>query len=660
MSMPLSPSNRKIAAGYLVLAVFVVLVYSNHFGNGFHFDDAHSVVNNPYIRNLRNIPRFFTDGDTSSVLPANRAWRPLVTTSLAFDYWLGRGLHPFYFHLSTMIWFLVQLGLMLALFRGIFDRCFPAPLDHRDRNIWAALFSTALYAVHPAMAETVNYVIQRADLYSTLGVVAGLVTYVYWPASRRTGLYLIPVAAAVVSKAPAMVFPAILFVYLWLIDDEKPRAALRRCVPSIVAVVALAWLTAAMTPKSLNPGAASAYGYRITQPFVLFRYFRTFFIPAGLTADTDRVPFTSIFQDEALLGFVFLAGLIAAIVWAARRRETRPIAFGLCWFLLAAFPTSIFPLAEVDNDHRMFFPFVGLAMSACWAAALMLYRRPMPRAVLAPACVLILAGCAWGARQRNEVWHTDESLWRDVTLKSPHNGRGLMNYGLALMARGDYAGALDYFHRAEALTPNYSNLEINLGIVNGAIHNNAEAERHFLRAIQLAPAEAEPRYYFARWLRDNGRLPEAAANLRTAVAQNPSHIESQYMLMQTDADLLDSDDLRATAQRVLGLFPGDGVAAAWLARAANLRPTPEAYLNRSLLEYQAGRYAECIAAAQKALELRPNYSEAWNNIAAAWNAQGKWDEGIRAGEIAVKLSPNNQLAKNNLAWARTNKAKAGQ
>src|SRR5579863_4090665 len=203
--MPMS-LRSKIAAGCLAVAAFVVLVYSNHFGNAFHFDDAHSVVNNPYIRDLRNIPRFFTDGTTASVLPANRTWRPLVMTSLAIDYWLGHGLNPFYFHLSTLIWFLAQLGLMFALFRTIFDRCLPD-----SRNTWTALFATALYGVHPAMAETVNYIIQRADLYSTLGVVASLVVYVHWPSLRRTGVYLIPVAAAVVSKAPALVFPAILF-----------------------------------------------------------------------------------------------------------------------------------------------------------------------------------------------------------------------------------------------------------------------------------------------------------------------------------------------------------------------------------------------------------------------------------------------------------------
>ena len=41
-----------------------------------------------------------------------------------------------------------------------------------------------------------------------------------------------------------------------------------------------------------------------------------------------------------------------------------------------------------------------------------------------------------------------QNLWYDGTIKSPNNGRGLMNYGLTLMARGDYDNAEDYFIQA--------------------------------------------------------------------------------------------------------------------------------------------------------------------------------------------------------------------
>src|SRR6202030_3436157 len=122
----------------------------------------------------------------------------------------------------------------------------------------------------------------------------------------------------------------------------------------------------AMTPPTYNPGSASAYAYRITQPLVTLRYFRTFFIPNHLTADTDFTPVTNVLQDGAWLGFVFVFALVAAAVWTSRKREWRPTAFGLWWFLIAMIPTAVFPLAEVENDHRMFFPFVGLVLAVCW------------------------------------------------------------------------------------------------------------------------------------------------------------------------------------------------------------------------------------------------------------------------------------------------------
>ena len=33
------------------------------------------------------------------------------------------------------------------------------------------------------------------------------------------------------------------------------------------------------------------------------------------------------------------------------------------------------PLAEVMNDHRMYLPFVGLALAVVWAARLAIFRR---------------------------------------------------------------------------------------------------------------------------------------------------------------------------------------------------------------------------------------------------------------------------------------------
>src|SRR5437899_10973035 len=90
--------------GALLLAALVA-AYANHFHNSFHFDDAHTIVNNTSIRELRNIPLFFTDATTFSSLPSNQSYRPLVSTLLAIDYRLGGGLNPLWFHISIFALF---------------------------------------------------------------------------------------------------------------------------------------------------------------------------------------------------------------------------------------------------------------------------------------------------------------------------------------------------------------------------------------------------------------------------------------------------------------------------------------------------------------------------------------------------------------------------
>jgi tetratricopeptide (TPR) repeat protein len=325
----------------------------------------------------------------------------------------------------------------------------------------------------------------------------------------------------------------------------------------------------------------------------------------------------------------------------------------------------------------MYFPFVGLVLAASWTAALWLYRwNPAPRirtAALVGTGALLLFVAALAARGRNEVWRTEESLWYDVTLKSPHNGRGLMNYGLTQMEKGDYRRALDYFERAAVYTPEYSNLEINTAIANGGLNQDAAAEEHFRKAAALAPDAADSHYFFARWLKQRNRRPEAVAELDRAIASNPDYMPAQYLIMETYAEQADWPKLRAAAENTLQRFPADETARNFLTRANSsasggtagtggtaLQNLPgvkaDDYINISLAFYRAGKYDECISAAKEALKLQPNYATAYNNIAAAYAAMRKWDPAIEAAQQALKINPEFQLARNNLAWAQSQKA----
>src|ERR1700719_1052903 len=149
-------SGAGLGAGLLVVAL--VAAYANHFHNSFHFDDAHTIENNASIRELRNIPQFFRDATTFSSLPSNQSYRPLVSTLVAIDYRLGGGLQPFWFHLSIFALF-VALPLLLAfVVHRLLDQAASS-----TRNRWIALIAATWYGLHPANADTVNYIIASSE-----------------------------------------------------------------------------------------------------------------------------------------------------------------------------------------------------------------------------------------------------------------------------------------------------------------------------------------------------------------------------------------------------------------------------------------------------------------------------------------------------------------
>ena len=106
----------------------------------------------------------------------------------------------------------------------------------------------------PLWAETVNYVIQRGDLYCAFGCVAALYFFARFKRQRRTGLYLLPLVFALLAKPPAAVFPALLFLYVFFFEAEgkSSRAAhsLLAAFPAMTLTALLLWLQSAMTPHT--------------------------------------------------------------------------------------------------------------------------------------------------------------------------------------------------------------------------------------------------------------------------------------------------------------------------------------------------------------------------------------------------------------------------
>ena len=664
----MSPRQKFAFLGCCAAAgLALVFAYSNHFHNAFHFDDAHTIENNLYIRDLRNLPFFFRSAAAFSSLPANQSYRPLVTTTLAIDYHLAGRLDPFWFHLTNFSLFAAQCVLLYFLYRRLLDEGKP-----RAANSWIALFAATWYGLHAAHAETVNYVISRTDILSTLGVVGALLLYVASPRARRLHLYLLPAALGMLAKESAAIFAPLLFLYIGLFERQlsvkeilRPRnfgAIFLKTLPALAVCTGL-FLLAMNRAMSWTSGGTSRVDYLLTQPFVIVHYLVTFILPLNLSADTDWKVISNPLDDRVIVGMVVVLALLWAAVRAAREKHTRPIAFGLLWFFLALLPTSsVVPFSEVLNDHRIYFPFVGLILAVCSALALAVDRLRLraPRligGVAAGAAVLLLLGHAYGTHRRNEVWSTDESLWFDVTQKSPENGRGWMNYGLARMGKADFPEAIRCFERALALAPRYGYAHVNLAIALAATGRAAEAESHFVEALAYQPNVPSLHYFYARWLDQVGRTEDAARHLLTAISLSPNDIDSRHLLLHIHAKRRAWAELAELARQTLEIQPADddAVRYARIAR-ANLSgeqgtQTAEELLAQSLTQFQNGQYEAAIATCQRALQLRPDYAEAFNNQCAAYNALGRFAEAKSACERALKLKPDFQLARNNLSIA---------
>lgn len=670
--------KRPLLIYTILLLLVVTAVYSNHFHNGFHFDDEHSIVDNPSIRSLKNVPQFFKDGTTSSVLPQNQAYRPVVTTSLAVDYALGNGYDLFAFHFITFLLFLCQGLLMLVLYKKLLNTSTATPYAG-----YVALLTVAWYMLHPAIAETVNYIIARSDIQSTVAVLAAFVLFIKSPFCRKTFLYLIPVGIGTLAKPPSVMFAPLLLVYLLFFEEQiglietfkkanfkKVWNAILKSIPSFIFCGAMYLLISKLTPKTWEPGGSSPVQYLITQPYVILHYFGSFFWPTGLSADSDWGILPSINDFHFFIGVVFILAMILIALFTSTKTKLRPISFGILWFFLALVPTSsIIPLGEVLNDHRMYFPFVGLAISVSWSISLLISKfadvsgplTSKSRILILLPIFLILCTCAYGTWKRNQVWHDEESLWRNVTLKSPKNGRGLMNYGLIKLNEGNYTSAEKYFDKARLLTPGYSFVYVNLAVLKEKTGNYADAETNFLKGLELGPSYASHYFLYGQFLYHRARFLEAEVMLQKAVDISDSYMNSRELLLNTYMLLGQWEQLKALANSTLKIAPGDTGALDALEQSnkrktkaeikadkTRLAPTAQNYLDLGLAFYNEGKYEQCIAASNQAIKIRAAYPDAYNNIGCAYNAMDQFDKSAEAFKMALAINSKYELAKNNL------------
>ena len=123
----------------LLSLCLIFFAYSNHFSNAFHFDDAHTIVNNTSIKEF-NIVDFFTDGKTFSSLVTNQSYRPFTTMENALDYKIAGGLNPKIFHIHIFLTFIIVCFLIFFMVKKLLEMG-----DYTEYTRYWALLAASIF-----------------------------------------------------------------------------------------------------------------------------------------------------------------------------------------------------------------------------------------------------------------------------------------------------------------------------------------------------------------------------------------------------------------------------------------------------------------------------------------------------------------------------------
>lgn len=161
-----APTGEKFTLVFFaLLAVGLALAYGNSFGIGFYFDDTYGIANNPAIRTLNNIPRFFTDPFTLTSLRENVDIRPVLVVTFALNYAIS-GNDPWSYHLLNLILHFITAGLVFLIVRDYL--WWPASYRGPDGDArFPAAAAALFFAFAPLNSQTLNYMWARSALLCT-------------------------------------------------------------------------------------------------------------------------------------------------------------------------------------------------------------------------------------------------------------------------------------------------------------------------------------------------------------------------------------------------------------------------------------------------------------------------------------------------------------
>lgn len=531
-------SDRKISIVVLLLLILAGgVLYSNSSRHEFSLDDDHSIVRNPAVRSLEQIPSYFTNPKTFSVLQTNIDYRPVLQVSYALN-------HAFSdYRMPGWHWTQVAIHIWCAVGLFFFTRLLLSQVEgERQRAMLVASLASFVFLVHPVNSGVVNYVSARS---SSLTAAFLLTAFCFELLDRRKTAWVM-MLLALFTKVEAVAALAVFWgLSVLRSEDEWPgrlKGKFRQWMPYLGAVlIYMAARQAAMQGIDFA-GFAGASGvtrwmYLCTQTTAWWAYLEHWFAPFNLVADNTAYPvYKWLFSPPVMMACLGWGTVILAL-WSAAGKRPHFSLLVLSYIALLSPTSSIVPLAEMVNEHRPYLP-VAL-ISVIFVTGLVRLGEKLPNSGRIALALLTLGwlGCLSATTwQRNRVFDNASTYWADVLKKAP-SARAHNNFGLTLMKEGKMEEARRHFEESVKLAPAYCIAHINLAI---ALHNTdrlPEARQHYDLAVQYDRGDGNAQVWRGRFFLKTREYDKARDDFLTAEKLTNDHYSINTGLAQAYAGL---------------------------------------------------------------------------------------------------------------------------
>ncbi|CAI9583375.1 unnamed protein product [Staurois parvus] len=541
-----------------ILLCVVVACYWNSLYCGFVFDDVSAILDNKDLHPSTPIKKLFQNdfwGTPMSEERSHKSYRPLTVLTFRLNY-LFSELNAVSYHLLNLFLHAVVCVIFLKVCKLFLDN---------QTSLVAAL----LFAVHPIHAEAVTGVVGRAELLSSIFLLAAFLSYTKSKGPDNSIVWT-PIAAAVflvavatLCKEQGITVVGICCVYevfiaqgytlpvLWdtavqilLGKGSIPYSLLQTLLKLVVLmfstlllVVVRVQVIQSQLPvftRFDNPAAVSSTPARqLTFNYLLPVNAWLLLNPSELCCDwtMGTIPLVESLLDIrnlATLAFFILLGTLVVFSIRYSGDSSKTVLMGLCLLVLPFIPASnlFFPVGFVVAERVLYVPSMGFCMLVAHGWKKLASKsglRKMSWIFLA----LVLLTHAMKTFNRNWDWESEYTLFMSALKVNKNNAKLWNNVGHALENEKNYVKALKFFKQATHVQPDDIGAHMNVGRTYKNLDRSKEAEDSYLIAKSLMPQVIPGKKYAARVAPNHLNVYINLANL---IRANESRLEEADQL----------------------------------------------------------------------------------------------------------------------------------